>query len=378
MGEGKLRISLIEKDREACLLAAEQLRTAAGNRTARQAEIEAEQAGLNAKNDELSGQIAAIRDAIAARKADAAALEAQIASLLSDRMETEALSGRLRADEKARQENKERLSGELARLTERREAMIREHDEIIGRLFDEYGLTRSEAEASGIRVEEPAAAMRRLEEIKAKIKRLGNVNVGAIEEYKEVGERYTFMKAQLEDVETSKAELHRLIKDLTASMEVQFKEGFTAVAGYFSTVFTELFGGGKGELQLSDPDNLLESGIEIIVQPPGKKVSSIELLSGGEKALIALSIYFAIMKVNPPPFCMLDEVETALDDINVDRFAEYLHKMGDKTQFISITHRRGTMEEADMLYGVTMQEKGVSKLLQLNVAELEKNLALAQ
>ncbi|MGI6270522.1 MAG: chromosome segregation protein SMC [Candidatus Howiella sp.] len=378
VGEGKLRISLIEKDREACLLAAEQLRTAAGNRTARQAEIEAEQAGLNAKNDELSGQIAAIRDAIAARKADAAALEAQIASLLSDRMETEALSGRLRADEKARQENKERLSGELARLTERREAMIREHDEIIGRLFDEYGLTRSEAEASGIRVEEPAAAKRRLEEIKAKIKRLGNVNVGAIEEYKEVGERYTFMKAQLEDVETSKAELHRLIKDLTASMEVQFKEGFTAVAGYFSTVFTELFGGGKGELQLSDPDNLLESGIEIIVQPPGKKVSSIELLSGGEKALIALSIYFAIMKVNPPPFCMLDEVETALDDINVDRFAEYLHKMGDKTQFICITHRRGTMEEADMLYGVTMQEKGVSKLLQLNVAELEKNLALAQ
>lgn len=378
VGESKLRISLMEKDREACLLAAEQIRTAAGNRAARQAEIAAEQAELGAKNDALTGQIEAVRAEIAAKKAEAAALEERIAALSAERMEREAFSGRLRAEEKARQENKERLSGEIARLTERREAMIREHDEIIGRLFDEYGMTRSEAEASGIRVEEPAEAKRRLEEIKGKIKRLGNVNVGAIEEYKEVGERYDFMKAQLEDVEASKAELHRLIKDLTSSMEAQFKEGFTAVAGHFSTVFTELFGGGKGELQLSDPDNLLESGIEIIVQPPGKKVSSIELLSGGEKALIALSIYFAIMKVNPPPFCMLDEVETALDDINVDRFAEYLHKMGDKTQFICITHRRGTMEEADMLYGVTMQEKGVSKLLQLNVAELEKNLALAQ
>ena len=378
VGESKLRISLMEKDREACLLAAEQIRTAAGNRAARQAEIAAEQAELGAKNDALTGQIEAVRAEIAAKKVEAAALEERIAALSAERMEREAFSGRLRAEEKARQENKERLSGEIARLTERREAMIREHDEIIGRLFDEYGMTRSEAEASGIRVEEPAEAKRRLEEIKGKIKRLGNVNVGAIEEYKEVGERYDFMKAQLEDVEASKAELHRLIKDLTSSMEAQFKEGFTAVAGHFSTVFTELFGGGKGELQLSDPDNLLESGIEIIVQPPGKKVSSIELLSGGEKALIALSIYFAIMKVNPPPFCMLDEVETALDDINVDRFAEYLHKMGDKTQFICITHRRGTMEEADMLYGVTMQEKGVSKLLQLNVAELEKNLALAQ
>ncbi len=378
VGESKLRISLMEKDREACLLAAEQIRTAAGNRAARQAEIAAEQAEFSAKNDALTGQIEAVRAEIAAKKADAAALEEQIAALSAERMEKEAFSGRLRTEEKARQENKERLSGEIARLTERREAMIREHDEIIGRLFDEYGMTRSEAEASGIHVEEPAEAKRRLEEIKGKIKRLGNVNVGAIEEYKEVGERYDFMKAQLEDVEASKAELHRLIKDLTSSMEAQFKEGFTAVAGHFSTVFTELFGGGKGELQLSDPDNLLESGIEIIVQPPGKKVSSIELLSGGEKALIALSIYFAIMKVNPPPFCMLDEVETALDDINVDRFAEYLHKMGDKTQFICITHRRGTMEEADMLYGVTMQEKGVSKLLQLNVAELEKNLALAQ
>ena len=378
VGEAKLRISLIEKDREACLLAAGQIRAAAGNRTARQTEIETEQAELGMKNDTLTGQIEEIRAEIAGRRTEAAELESRIASLSAERMEKEALCGRLRADEKTRQEDKERLSGETARLTERREAMIREHDEIIGRLFDEYGMTRSEAEASGIRVEEPGAAKRRLEELRGKIKRLGNVNVGAIEEYKEVGERYDFMKQQLEDVEASKTELHRLIKDLTSNMEVQFQEGFAAVAGHFSTVFTELFGGGKGELQLSDPDNLLESGIEIIVQPPGKKVSSIELLSGGEKALIALSIYFAIMKVNPPPFCMLDEVETALDDINVDRFAEYLHKMGDKTQFICITHRRGTMEEADMLYGVTMQEKGVSKLLQLNVAELEKNLALAQ
>lgn len=377
-GDWKLQISLLQKDMDNSLSAARQIRQAAGDRAMRRTALDAEIAELNRKNTEIAVQIDTIKAEIESERSSARDTQSEIERLSKARMECERQANELRVREKERTEDKEKLSGELARLTERRVAMEKEHDDIIARLFDEYGLTRSEAEQSGIRVEEPAAAKRRLDELKGQIRRLGSVNVGAIEEYKEVRERYEFMRAQIEDVERSREELHRLIRDLTAQMEQQFLDGFQQIGGHFTQVFTELFGGGKGELQLSDPGNLLESGIEIVVQPPGKKVSTIELLSGGEKALIALSIYFSIMKVNPPPFCMLDEVETALDDINVDRFAEYLHKMGDNTQFICITHRRGTMEQADMLYGVTMQEKGVSKLLELNVAELEQNLALAQ
>lgn len=377
VGEIKLKISLMERDRDNHRAAAQQIKNATGDRAAHILALEEESESIKEKNAAITLQIENIRSEVAGMRENAASIEKDILSLSGNRSETEKRTFELRSLDKKLTEDKEKLGGELARLTERKAAMVREHDDIIGRLFDEYGMTRSEAEQSGIKVENPAEAKRRLDEIKGKIKRLGNVNVGAIEEYKEVSVRYEFMSAQISDVENSKNELRRLIKDLTGQMEEMFVKGFNAVNEHFKVVFTELFGGGKGELQLSDPENVLESGIEILVQPPGKKVSSIELLSGGEKALIALSIYFAIMKVNPPPFCMLDEVETALDDINVDRFAEYLHKMGDRTQFICITHRRGTMEEADMLYGVTMQEKGVSKLLELNVSELEKNLALA-
>ena len=251
-----------------------------------------------------------------------------------------------------------------------------EYDDIIRRLFDEYELTRSEAEATGIRVDDPAKAKITLNQLKNKIRALGSVNLAAIEEYKEVSERYAFLSGQIADVEKSREELYHLIERLTGDMRRMFTEGFDKIAANFTTVFTELFGGGTAELRLSDPDHVLDSGIDILVQPPGKKVSSIELLSGGEKALIAVSIYFAIMKVNPPPFCMMDEVETALDDINVDRFAAYMQRMSGSTQFICISHRRGTMEAADMLYGVTMQEKGVSKLLALNVSELADALQI--
>ena len=184
------------------------------------------------------------------------------------------------------------------------------------------------------------------------------------------------MSEQLADVEKSKSELLKLISQLTGQMQTMFVSRFEEINKYFSKVFIELFGGGTAELKLTDPDNVLESGIEIIVQPPGKKISIIEQLSGGEKALIAISIYFAIMKVNPPPFCILDEVDAALDDVNVTRFAGYLRRMSPNTQYIVVTHRRGSMEEADMLYGVTMQEKGISKLLELNVSELEQQMKL--
>ena len=175
-------------------------------------------------------------------------------------------------------------------------------------------------------------------------------------------------------METTRAEPHRLINQLTHQMQDIFTEGFGRINENFRKTFTELFGGGSASLTLSDPENILESGIDINVKLPGKNVPSLDGLSGGEKALIALSIYFAIMRVNAPPFCFLDEVDTALDDINVDRFADYMKKSGFATQFICVTHRRGTMEAADMLYGVTMQEKGITKLIELNVAELEKTL----
>jgi len=179
---------------------------------------------------------------------------------------------------------------------------------------------------------------------------------------------------EISDVENSKAQLHSLINQLTSQMQELFIDGFNKINENFGRTFVELFGGGSASLSLSNPENVLESGIDINVKLPGKNVPSLDGLSGGEKALIALSIYFAIMRVNAPPFCFLDEVDTALDDINVERFADYMKQSGFKTQFICVTHRRGTMEAADMLYGVTMQEKGVTKLLELNVAELEKKL----
>ena len=281
-----------------------------------------------------------------------------------------------RAEQKDFIEQRERLSGELVRLEERKVSMVHNYDEIIQKLFDEYGLTKSQAEEKNIVLDNISEAQLRLNELKRAIKALGNVNVSAIEEYKEVSQRYEYLSNEVNDIEKTRDELYKLINQLVAQMQELFLDRFSAINAYFQKIFTELFGGGTAEFRLSDPDNILESGIEILAQPPGKNISIIEQLSGGEKALIAISIYFAVMKVNPPPFCILDEVDAALDDVNVGRFAEYLRKMSNKTQYIVITHRRGTMEEADILYGVTMQEKGVTRLLELNVAEAERNLSL--
>ncbi|MFO7160416.1 MAG: chromosome segregation protein SMC, partial [[Clostridium] cellulosi] len=208
------------------------------------------------------------------------------------------------------------------------------------------------------------------------IKALGTVNVGAIEEYKEVNERYTFMKTQTDDVEKSKRELEKLIAALTDKMRDIFKEQLEIINKNFSETFVELFGGGSAHLELTEPEDVLNSGIDIIVQPPGKIIKNLSMLSGGERAFVAIALYFAILKVRPSPFCVLDEIEAALDDANVSRFSAYLRRMCDNTQFIVITHRRGTMDEADVLYGVTMQDEGVSKLLTLDVDELVEKLGL--
>ena len=278
-------------------------------------------------------------------------------------------AGELRQKERDASTRRENAGRELARLQERKENLQRDYDNIVSRLWEEYELTRREAEEVGQKIEDLAAAQRRLSELKNKIRALGTVNVGAVEEYREVSQRYEFLKAQVEDVEKSKAELLGLIQDLTKQMRRQFTERFAQINENFGKIFRELFGGGAAELSFTDDSDVLSSGIEIKVQPPGKIVSHIESLSGGEKALVAISIYFAIMRVNPPPFCVLDEIEAALDDVNVARFAQYLRRMSRNSQFITITHRRGTMEGSDMLYGVTMQDQGISKLLALRTEE---------
>ena len=210
---------------------------------------------------------------------------------------------------------------------------------------------------------------RQIDALKEQIKSLGNINVNAIEDYREVSERYEFMRAQHEDLVNAQAELVKIIEELDIGMRCQFEEKFREIRAEFDKVFKELFGGGRGTLELMEGEDLLEAGIQIIAQPPGKKLQNMMQLSGGEKALTAISLLFAIQNLKPSPFCLLDEIEAALDDSNVDRFANYLHKLTKNTQFIVITHRRGTMMAADRLYGITMQEKGVSTLVSVNLIE---------
>jgi chromosome segregation protein len=332
-------------------------------------ELESLTAELNVKIEELGNQAAELR-----RKSKQAAQRAE--NLNQERMELEKKSVELRTLEREKSEEKEKIGHELARLEERRNSLQKEYDEIIARLWEEYELTRREAEQEAEPASDPKETQRRLSELKGRIKSLGTVNLSAVEEYKEVSARYEFMKAQIADVEQSRDELKKLIHGLTDRMKDLFSARFEQINRYFSETFRELFGGGKAKLSLTEPDDVLGSGIEISVQPPGKIVSHLEALSGGEKALVAIALYFAIMKVNPPPFCVLDEIEAALDDVNVNRFAAYLRRMTQNTQFIVITHRRGSMEEADVLYGVTMQEEGVSKVLEMPASEIETKMGI--
>ena len=327
-------------------------------------------------NQLVEKQIAAFKKEVNFLCEQAKSSKETIAKLTEERLQTEQHCAHLRTQEREKSVERENLGRELARLEERKVNLQKEYDGIITKLWEEYELTRREAQALDIQMEDAGKAQRRLNELKSKIKALGTVNVAAIEEYQEVSERYEFLTSQIADVEKSRNELRKLIHDLTHQMKELFLERFEQINTNFKETFQTLFGGGKANLELLDSDNVLESGIGIMVHPPGKIVTNIELLSGGEKALVAIALYFAIMKVSPPPFCILDEIEAALDDVNVSRFASYLRKMNDNTQFVTITHRRGTMEEADILYGVTMQDQGVSKLLELDVSEIEEKLGL--
>lgn len=277
----------------------------------------------------------------------------------------------LRKGVKELNEAKEKYSGEISKTEERKNAAQRDFDGIINQLYEVYELTRSEAEEIAEKIEDVVSATKQLNEIKGKIRALGNVNVGAIEEYKEVSERYKFLSEQLADVRSSKRELEKLIEELTQDMCRIFAESFVIINNNFKEIFTELFGGGKAELILSDPENVLESGIEIRVAPPGKVIKNLISLSGGEQSFVAICIYFAILRLRPAPFCILDEIDAALDEVNVKKYAQYLKNFTDKTQFVLVTHRRSAMEEANVLYGVTMQEDGISKLLRMEQVDID-------
>ncbi len=298
--------------------------------------------------------------------------------IMSSRMEAEAT--KTRAERDAQEKNKDILNMEraCALLEQKKVTTGLEEKQIIDKLWDSYGLTPGTALEHRGEIESITVGNRRIAELKRKITMLGTPNLGAIEEYARVNERYTYLAGQRDDVLSSKKDLEGIIRDITKEMTVIFVEEFQKIDHYFGQVFEEMFGGGKGQLVLENPQEPLTCGIEIRVQPPGKQVKTITLLSGGEKAFVATALYFAILKVRPTPFCLLDEIDAALDDRNVERFASYLHNLSKKTQFIVITHRRGTMEASDVLYGVTMQEQGVSKLLRLDLNQMEEYLGIVE
>ena len=363
-----------QKDAELAQAQIEALEQRTRDAESRRASLEESLAALAARSDACRAEIEAIRKAKTDSRAEIEAKEAEIRKATEQRLsrqqaETEALArARTAAD------SREEMGREMARLAERKAAAESEYDATAAKLWDEYQLTVSQAEELCVEFDSLPALRAQVADLRNQIRALGNVNVSAIEEYQEVRERYDALSAQVADVEGSRNELTRMIASLSGQMKEIFTDSFRAINENFGRIFAELFGGGEASLVLEDESDVLSCGIGIQVAPPGKVIKNLEALSGGEQALVAISIYFAILAVNPAPFCILDEIEAALDDANVSRFAQYLRRVSDKTQFIVITHRRGTMEAANVLYGVTMQEDGVSKLLKLDLEQVDATL----
>ena len=332
--------------------------------------IAAFEAEITRLTDELA-QTAAAHEAGAAQTAR---LQEQIAAQAAQRERIEGERARVDRDAQSKNEEILNLEREAARLESRESQLKNEETQILDKMWESYELTPTPAAEIARPVENAAAAKEQAQSLRAKMRALGNVNLDAVEQYREALERFTFMGEQKDDLETAQRELYKVIEQLTVSMKEIFSSEFAKLNTYFGETFREIFGGGRAELALADTSDVLSCGIDIRVCPPGKAVKTLTLLSGGEKAFVAIALYFAILKLRPTPFCVLDEIEAALDDVNVQRFAKYIRRLTKSTQFIVITHRRGTMEEADMLYGVTMQEQGVSKMLMLNLAEAEKRL----
>ena len=327
--------------------------------------------------------IAAAREEIAGRQETLAALSGQ-GQTLQERLtvlsqEKIALEAERTAKNRAGQEMNENLLNlerGVSRLEQKIATSAMEEKQILDRLWEHYELSHSDAQAQRLELESLSKANRRIGELKRDISALGTPNIGAIEEFDRVNTRYTYLSDQRDDVEKAREELTGIIEEITGQMTEIFAQQFKLLSESFQTTFEELFGGGTARLELEDESDILGCGIEIKAQPPGKTLKTISLLSGGEKAFVAIALYFSILKVHPTPFCVMDEIEAALDDANVTRYARYMRTLAGKTQFIVITHRRGTMEEADVLYGVTMQEQGVSKILTINLNDMAKELKI--
>ncbi len=349
--------------------------------TAMEGDREKKQALIDAAlqdNRRLEHAIEALKLRQAENDSQAEAERKNLEDLLAARAEAEAT--KTRSEREAQEKNKDILTMEraCAALEQKKITTSMEERTIIDKLWDSYGLTPGTAEAHRGQIDSVTAGNRRIAELRRKISALGTPNLGAIEEFARVNERYSYLCEQRDDVLKAKRELESVIRNITQEMTAIFVSEFQKIDHYFGQVFEEMFGGGKGQLILENPEEPLTCGIEIRVQPPGKQVKTITLLSGGEKAFVATALYFAILKVRPTPFCILDEIDAALDDRNVERFASYLRNLSEKTQFIVITHRRGTMEASDVLYGVTMQEQGVSKLLRLDLNQMEEYLGIVE
>jgi len=363
-----------QKDAELAYSQIAALEQRARDAAARRTSLEESVAALAARSDACRAEIADIRQTRADSQTTIAQKEAEIREATQKRLARQQAETETLARARTAADSREEMSREMARLAERKAAAESEYDQTVAKLWDEYQLSVSQAEALCVEFDSLPALRAQVADLRGKIRALGSVNVSAIEEYKEVKARYDALVTQVTDVEESRNELSRMISKLSAQMREIFTDSFRAINENFGRVFAELFGGGEASLVLEDESDVLSSGIGIRVAPPGKVIKNLEALSGGEQALVAISIYFAILAVNPAPFCILDEIEAALDDANVVRFAQYLRQVSDKTQFIVITHRRGTMEAANVLYGVTMQEDGVSKLLKLDLEQVDATL----
>lgn len=351
-------------------------------------ELEALKADLTGDRAERQKMLADFVERNAGLEAEIREKERQLQTLRRENEDRQRAIGRIneeklaleakrnQADKEAREKNSEllNLQREVSVLEQKKAAADLEEKNLLDKLWETYELSHEAARAQRVELESVPKAQRRVGELKSAISSLGNINLDAIEEFERVNERYTYLTDQRDDVTRSKKELEEIIAGITEEMRNIFSAQFALLNESFQHTFQELFQGGKANLELEDPDDILNCGIEIKVQPPGKALKILSLLSGGEKAFVAIALYFAILKVRPTPFVVMDEIEAALDDANVVRFAHYMRQMADKTQFIVITHRRGTMEEADVLYGVTMQEQGISRLLTINLNDVEKEL----
>ena len=321
----------------------------------------------NEENKELNNKITELNNEVIEIKNLVANSSTKVEELKASRLKNNEELAKIEKDISSQFDVIEDLKEHCVKIDVKKTKLEQDLEQVINTLWEEYEITPNNA-GDYKKPDNVLTTQKQVNTLRNNIKDLGSINIDAIEEYKKTKERYDFMCEQRLDLDVTAGKLRKIIYDMTETMKNQFSEKFKQINKNFSEVFVELFGGGKAELILNDEDNILECGIDIKVQPPGKKLQNMMLLSGGEKAFTAIALLFAILKINPAPFCILDEIEAALDDVNVYRYAEYLKKFSNDTQFLVITHRKGTMEAADTVYGITMEENGISKLLSMKLA----------